>query len=250
MRRLICAMLVLTLLWTAGTAGAAETAAETESPALTRFWFSRGGYMMPQSYEVLLEEDGYMIRENEEETARPFDPELAEALVRILAERGVNAWDGFSESDSRVLDGEMFSLSLEYADGTTVEAYGSNDFPDGYYAGVDALEDLFEQGRRRHLAGTYRYEGEGFGGDFTITLNADGTYSFSTGPLSSYAGRGTWDVFYGAAYLTEDEEAGGEGRFMFGIEENALIYLDGDPDAFPGVETAEGERFVRQNDQD
>ena len=38
----------------------------------------------------------------------------------------------------------------------------------------------------------YVWDKPGFGGDFTITLNADGTYSYYAGYLSSYIGVGTW----------------------------------------------------------
>ena len=38
----------------------------------------------------------------------------------------------------------------------------------------------------------YTWEHDGFGGDFTITLYADGTFSYYEGMLSSYIGAGTW----------------------------------------------------------
>ena len=44
---------------------------------------------------------------------------------------------------------------------------------------------------RDSVAGkTFVWEKEGFGGDFTITLNADGTYQYYEGYLSSYIGFG------------------------------------------------------------
>ena len=55
------------------------------------------------------------------------------------------------------------------------------------------------------LAGTYKYEGEGFGGDFTITLNADGTYEFYEGPLSSYMGMGTWYAADDVIHMAEGD---------------------------------------------
>ena len=94
------------------------------------------------------------------------------------------------------------------------------------------------------LAGVYRYQGEGFGGDFTITLNADGTYTFYEGYLSSYIGTGTWNVNLNTVYMTEDEENGTGLKFMFGVEDDALIYVALESDAFPYVKVADGERFV------
>ncbi len=95
------------------------------------------------------------------------------------------------------------------------------------------------------LAGAYQYEGEGIGGDFTITLNADGTYTFYEGPLSSYRGAGTWDVYENAVYLTEGE-GGFELSFLFGAEENALVYLAAGSDAFVYVKVQDEERFIKQ----
>ena len=97
------------------------------------------------------------------------------------------------------------------------------------------------------LSGTYRYEGKGFGGDFTITLNADGTYTFYEGPLSSYHGMGTWDTWYNAVYMTENEETGYDLNFMFGVEDNALIYIAAGSDEFIHVKVSDGEKFVRQD---
>ena len=94
------------------------------------------------------------------------------------------------------------------------------------------------------LAGTYQYEGEGFGGDFTITLNADGTYTFYEGALSSYMGSGTWQVYDNAVYLTEGE-GGFDLSFMFGAEENVLVYLAAGSDALPYVKVKDEERFLK-----
>ncbi len=202
--------------------------------------------MVPQTREVVLEGGAYILRENEGE-ARPFDGSAAEALLQVLRDERVDAWDGFSGSDPRVLDGEMFSLELEYADGTTVSAYGSNAFPGNYHAVTDRIESIFRAEKAAFLSGTYRYEGEGFGGDFTVTLNADGTYAFYEGPLSSYLGMGTWDVYDDTVYLTEDEETGFALRFVFRFvpEADALVYLAGGSDTFPCVNVPDGGRFVR-----
>ena len=93
------------------------------------------------------------------------------------------------------------------------------------------------------LRRTYRYEGEGFGGGFTVTLNADGTYAFYEGELSSYQGGGTWDLWENAVCL--EETAGLDLRFILGLEEDALIYLASESDAFPAVKVSDGERFIR-----
>ena len=97
------------------------------------------------------------------------------------------------------------------------------------------------------IAGTYRYEGEGFGGDFTITLNADGTYTFYEGPLSSYMGMGTWTVVDDVVRMTEGD-AGFDLSFTFGVEEDALIYRSAGSNAFPYVALTDGVRFIPMED--
>ena len=211
---------------------------------LTRFRFTRGGDMAPRSWEIALRKGRWWIQGNDGE-AWEMDPALAEELLRIVAECDLEAWDGFHGSNPNVLDGESFSLELGYADGASVSASGENAFPEGYFGAVDRLNAVFEAEDRFHIAGTYRYEGEGFGGDFTITLNADGTYTFYEGPLSSYLGGGSWFVYDNAVYMTE--ENGLELDLMFGVEDGALIYLETGAGGFIHVKVSDGERFVRQD---
>ena len=210
---------------------------------LTRFYFSRGGYMMPQTYEVYLKDGSYYLCENNSEP-RLFDASFAADLLKCIKEYDLESWDGFHESDPYVLDGEGFTLVLRFADGTTVSASGDNAFPENYYGVTNEIEAIFEKEKMAQIAGTYRYEGEGFGGDFTITLNADGTYTFYEGYLSSYLGGGSWDIYYNAIYMTE--ENGLDLKFMFGVEDGTLTYIKMNSDDFPYVEVADGERFVRK----
>ena len=95
------------------------------------------------------------------------------------------------------------------------------------------------------IAGTYQYESEGFGGDFTITLNADGTYAFYEGSLSSYMGGGTWTRDDDTIHMIE--ENGFDLKFTFEIQDDALVYSAAGSDAFLYVDVSDGERFVRQD---
>ena len=213
---------------------------------LTRFYISRGGYMAPQSYEITLRDGTYTIQENEDDP-RSIDPKLVDELLEVIQKYNLESWDGFEGSNPDVLDGEDFSLELQFADGTSVYASGSNAFPEKYHEAMAGIDRILETEKLSRLAGTYRYEGKGFGGDFTITLNADGTYTFYEGPLSSYHGMGTWDTWYNAVYMTENEETCYELNFMFGVEYNALIYIAAGSDEFIHVEVSDGEKFVRQD---
>ena len=59
------------------------------------------------------------------------------------------------------------------------------------------------------LDGIYVYEKEGFGGEFTITLNKDGTFEYYEGGLSSFLGHGTWTLEDGLLCMAEENEASG-----------------------------------------
>ena len=214
--------------------------------SLIRFFFTRSGDMMPQSWEIVREDGGYILRENEE-AERSFPQELVTELEQVLSDYHVTSWSGVYETEYEVLDGEGFALELAYADGTSVQASGENAFPDGYFSAVDAIMDILHKEKMSCLAGAYCYEGEGFGGNFTITLHADGTYIFHEGPLSSYIGMGTWDIFYDEVYMTEDGE--GQGRsFVFGVKGDALIYLENGSDAFPSVQLEDEAQFMKQRE--
>ena len=210
---------------------------------LTHFYYSIRGEMMPRSWEITLREDGYWIQENEN-TPRSFPETLAAELIQVIADNDADSWHEVYETEYEVLDGAGFSLEMDFADGVSVHASGDNAFPDNYFSFKSAVLDILQREKMTILAGTYQYEGEGFGGDFNITLNADGTYTFYEGALSSYMGAGTWDVYDHAVYLTEGE-GGSDLSFMFGAEENALVYLAAGSDAFPYVKVKDEERFIK-----
>ena len=68
---------------------------------------------------------------------------IMEQLETIVFEHQMYQWDGFSKTDTNVMDGEGFSLDITFMDGTTVSAHGSNAFPSGYGAAEDAFNGLF-----------------------------------------------------------------------------------------------------------
>ncbi len=160
---------------------------------LTRFFLSRGGDTVPQTFEITLRGGRWLIQENGDEP-RETDPGLTAELQEAVRTYGLESWDGFHGSNPGVLDGEGFRLELGFADGTTVYAAGENAFPDGYYDAMADIGGILEKEKMSRLAGVYRYEGEGAGGDFTVTLNADGTCAICEGPLSGYTGTGTWNT--------------------------------------------------------
>ena len=241
MKRCLSVFLMM-IICAACIAAGAETAG-ANGHVLTRFFFARWGEMKPKTWEVLWKGNDCTIREDKGEP-RPFAADLATELAQVVADYDMESWNGEYSTGYEVLDGECFSLEMEFADGTTVSATGDNAFPERYDEATGAMYDILKREKTGAIAGTYRYDGEGFGGDFTITLNADGTYTFYEGALSSYTGMGTWYTAHDAVYMNEGD-AGFDLSFMFGVEGDSLIYLAWGSDAFPHVELPDEARFVR-----
>lgn len=226
-------------------AGALSEGTEDREIRLTRFWYTFGGYMVPQSYEVFLLGNEYYLCLNETPACR-IKPETAEALMRIVEKYDIAGWNGFHGNDPYILDGEDFGLSVSLSDGTEIFASGSNAFPDHYHDATSEIITLLEEadpGGRREATGIYRYEGEGFGGDFTITIARDGTYTFYEGPLSSYMGGGEWSV--SGSRMDMYEENGFNLYFTMIVTEDALVYVKGESDEFPYIQVPDGGRFLR-----
>lgn len=94
----------------------------------------------------------------------------------------------------------------------------------------------------------YVWEKPGVGGDFTITLNADGTYSYYAGPVSSYIGAGTWTVDRGVLTMTEDKEfCGNDNVFLFRIDDESLRYIADGSSKFMYVNVRDGDRFLKRD---
>ena len=73
----------------------------------------------------------------------PVDDVWVAALTDIVQRNNMILWDGFSESDSMLLDGTHFYIALEFSDGTTVNANGYGCFPENYGNASKAIDALF-----------------------------------------------------------------------------------------------------------
>lgn len=90
------------------------------------------------------------------------------------------------------------------------------------------------------LAGkVYQYEKEGFGGNFTITLEEDGTFTYYEGGLSSYIGSGDWSLEGETLTLREQNR-----HFTFRAEKDRLIFREEDSGDFTYLTVADGEKFT------
>ena len=67
-----------------------------------------------------------------------------EKFEKIIEDRDILGWNGFSERDDDILDGYSFSLSADYED-TTLTASGYEIYPDNYETAHKALFDCFKE---------------------------------------------------------------------------------------------------------
>lgn len=101
------------------------------------------------SYEVGKDEETgelvviYELHCGNETYELPADAELMQELQLLIDQHELRKWDGFSKTDSMVLDGSGFSLEVDFADGTSIAARGSNSFPDGFGEAQSAIDELF-----------------------------------------------------------------------------------------------------------
>ena len=87
---------------------------------------------------------------------------------------------------------------------------------------------------------SYVYENEGFMGNFTITLNTDGTFTYYEGGASSYIGRGNWEREDDVLTLS-DNDFPFVNRFL--IAEDELIFIETGSTNFLHIKVKNGERF-------
>jgi hypothetical protein len=104
----------------------------------------------------------------------------------------------------------------------------------------------------------YVYEKDGFGGDFTIEIKADGTFSYYEGFLSSHIGMGDWSYSDGTLTLFEKISRFNEAHeweevirsYSFSVEKDTLIFVDKGLELGLGnflyVTVKHGEKFIAQ----
>lgn len=121
---------------------------ETSAP-LVSFDYSHRGCSTDDfySYEVTESGNGYCFRflpfrEEDEQTAA-LSTEDVNALMEIINRHDLWKWHGFSKTDPNIMDGTSFSLRVSFADGTVIEANGSNRFPSTYSAACAEMDTLF-----------------------------------------------------------------------------------------------------------
>lgn len=87
---------------------------------------------------------------------------------------------------------------------------------------------------------TYIYEKPGFGGNFTVTLDADGSSTYYEGLLSSYIGFGDWEL--DGDTLTVHDSWNGD-VFNFRVEGGDLVFMAEGSSRFMFIDVSDGEKF-------
>ncbi|MDE6727928.1 MAG: hypothetical protein K2J80_08315 [Oscillospiraceae bacterium] len=90
---------------------------------------------------------------------------------------------------------------------------------------------------------TYVYEKDGFGGDFTIKLNGNGTFTYYEGALSSYIGMGNWTFDGETLVLSDNKEYGHTLENRFKIVDGDLVFQAESSSNFTHIKAADGEKF-------
>ena len=243
---LICAMLLF-----------AVSMAEQSAPMLVSCVYSIYGGMENEdcTYTIRLDDSPetalLTLAKRDSFEVYSLPRKVLDDLAELMAAYNPADWSSLPEREEYALDAPERCIELVYADGSEYTLCNDRETGGPIFADTESLlmgnldEGFDAESNADAVAGTYRYESEGFGGDFTITLNPDGTCTFYEGPLSSYMGGGKWDVHDNIVYLTEVN--GFDLKFVFTVQGGTLVYEAVDSDAFPYVKVDDAERFVRED---
>ena len=66
------------------------------------------------------------------EIAYSVDAEVLDKVQAILEKYEVGKWNGYSGHNPMALDGSSFALYVQFTDGSSLSAQGTNNFPDNY----------------------------------------------------------------------------------------------------------------------
>lgn len=102
--------------------------------------FGVSGYGPGWNYNIQKSEEDntktIMTCEDFENSIREISCEVddgtLESISKLMERLNIQSWNGFSKSNDFVLDGEGFSLSVDFEDGKHIYASGSNSFPKNY----------------------------------------------------------------------------------------------------------------------
>ena len=114
--------------------------------------YSVGYYMYANvSYDITIKDDKYLVKIKDagmpEEEAREYilNKEKIKELEEIINDNKVYRWNGFDKSDSSVMDGNSFSISIWDKNGDNISAHGYMMYPKNYGEITDKIESWFSK---------------------------------------------------------------------------------------------------------
>ena len=111
---------------------------------ISTFFAHRYGEIRFDSYQIILDPDGYYLSVSEGPET-PVSADMVQALMDVIDAYDICSWDGFSEEERFVLDGEGFQIYFTFTDGTSVQASGDNAFPEHYFEAMNAMWNILER---------------------------------------------------------------------------------------------------------
>ena len=128
----------------------ARAASSGETPVIQAFSFARSGTTAEQarSYRIAETARGRVVRIELYYACvivLPVTDDDMNALSALINALKLSEWNGFDETDTDALDGESFSLDVEFSDGGAIAARGSNCFPVGYAEAAARIETFFQE---------------------------------------------------------------------------------------------------------
>lgn len=215
------------------------------------------GFQFDEATHTIVSANHFDMRNADDAVAIEMNPaqisELSSRLARVKNTKKSDEYGGFTPG---------YQISALLKDGTYIRINGyslsDNDMVDiewneeRYVVSDEEFQDYLSRicaggdvsSADNAVAGTtYLYEGEGFIGNFTITLYNDGTFTYYEGMASSYIGIGSWEQNGDSIILTDDGHGGYGLVNHFQCDGNDLVFVEQDSNNFVYVKVKDGERF-------
>ncbi|MBQ3418891.1 MAG: hypothetical protein IJH31_02010 [Erysipelotrichaceae bacterium] len=114
---------------------------------LDYFYYSYDGSIGGNNYSYELK-DGvlkyFAMDKDYRNLEMQVDDKLFKELKELYIEYKVYNWNGFDKYNKYVLDGEGFSLNINFEDGERLRAHGSNSFPNNYFEFQSKLDEIMK----------------------------------------------------------------------------------------------------------
>ena len=115
------------------------------------FSYSVGNYMDGSiDYELLCDDECKLYYKGnripiEKRKEYAFDKNTVREIEEKLNSYRVSQWDGFRGGNKFVLDGDSFSLYIQYKDGKSIDAHGYENWPKNYSDVKNYLIQVFSE---------------------------------------------------------------------------------------------------------